>query len=116
VWRVEPWEAGGDPGVRVLVKSLDGGLLEIVRAGAGGVELAEQGQGLAAHGLPGEGSWRIATGDRRVGVSVLTRRFLLSLAGSELGFFGQIDRRRNSADRPVPQPTPRRGNRALTWP
>src|SRR5258708_27739779 len=47
----ERWEAGDDLGVRVLVKSLDGGLLEFVGCGAGGVELAEQGQGLAAHGL-----------------------------------------------------------------
>jgi hypothetical protein len=34
----------------VLVKRRDGGLLELVRAGAGGFQLAEQGQGLAAHG------------------------------------------------------------------
>ena len=53
--RAEPWEAGDDPGVRVLVKRLDGGGLEVVRAGAGGVELAEQGERLAAHGLLDKG-------------------------------------------------------------
>jgi hypothetical protein len=39
----------------VLVKSLDGGLLKVVRAGAGGVQLAEQCQGPPAHGLLDEG-------------------------------------------------------------
>jgi hypothetical protein len=39
----EPWEAGDDPGVRVLVKRLDGGALEVAGGVAGGVELAEQG-------------------------------------------------------------------------
>src|SRR5262249_46877440 len=53
--RAEPWEAGDDAGVRVLVKRLDGGLLEVVGGVAGGVELAEQGQGLASHGLLNQG-------------------------------------------------------------
>ena len=53
--RADAWEAGDDPGVRVLVKRLDGGGLEVVGAGAGGVELAQQGEGLAAHGLLDEG-------------------------------------------------------------
>jgi hypothetical protein len=35
----------------VRVKRLGDGVLKVVRGGAGGVELAEQGQGLAAHGL-----------------------------------------------------------------
>ncbi len=47
--RAEPWEAGDDPGVRVLVKRLDDGLLEVIGSRAGGIELAQQGQGLAAH-------------------------------------------------------------------
>ena len=47
----EPWEAGNDPSVRVLVKRLDGGGLEVVCTGTGGIELAEQGDGLSAHGL-----------------------------------------------------------------
>ena len=51
----EPWEAGDDPGVRVQVKRLGGGALEVIGAGAGGVELAEQGQGLPAHGGFDEG-------------------------------------------------------------
>src|SRR5439155_9186907 len=52
--RAEPWEAGDDPGVWVLVKRLYGGLLEVGRGGAGGVELAEQREGLAAHRLLNE--------------------------------------------------------------
>src|SRR6185312_4338617 len=51
----EPWEAGDDPGVRVQVKRLGDGVLEVVGGGAGGVELAEQGQGLPSHGLLDEG-------------------------------------------------------------
>ena len=47
----EPWEAGDDPGVRVQVKRLGDGVLEVGGGGAGGVELAEQGQGLPAHGV-----------------------------------------------------------------
>jgi hypothetical protein len=47
----EPWEAGDDPGVRVQVKRLGGGVLEVGGGGAGGVELAEQGDGLPAQGL-----------------------------------------------------------------
>jgi len=35
--RAEPWEAGDDLGVRVLVKRLGGGVLEVAGAGAGGV-------------------------------------------------------------------------------
>jgi hypothetical protein len=38
----------------VLVKRLDGGGLEVVCTGAGGIELAEQGGGLPAHGLLGK--------------------------------------------------------------
>jgi hypothetical protein len=49
--RAEPWEAGNDPGVRVLVKRRDGSVLEVLGAGAGGVQVAQQGQGLAAHRL-----------------------------------------------------------------
>jgi hypothetical protein len=49
--RAEHREAGDDPGVWVLVKRLDGGLLEIISGGAGGVELAQQGQGLTSHRL-----------------------------------------------------------------
>jgi hypothetical protein len=38
----------------VLVKRLHSGQLEVVGAGAGGVEVAEQGQGLADHRLLGQ--------------------------------------------------------------
>jgi hypothetical protein len=48
--RAEPWEAGDDPGVRVLVKRLHGGGFEAGGAGAGGVQLAQQGECLLAHG------------------------------------------------------------------
>src|SRR5690348_5532967 len=51
----EPWEAGDDPGVRVQAKRLRCGALEVIGRGAGGVELAEQGQGLPAHGGLDEG-------------------------------------------------------------
>jgi hypothetical protein len=37
-----PWEAGDDPGVRVLVKRIDGGLLEVVCCLAGRIGLTEQ--------------------------------------------------------------------------
>ena len=40
----EPWEAGDDPGVRVLVKRIGGGLLEVVCCLAGRVGLTEQGR------------------------------------------------------------------------
>src|SRR3954453_16614682 len=49
--RTEPGEAGDDRGVRVLLEGLGGGMLEIVRGSAAGVELPEQGQRLTAHGL-----------------------------------------------------------------
>jgi hypothetical protein len=51
----EPWEAGDDPGVRVLVKRLGDGVLEVGGGGAGGIELAEQGQRLPSPGLLDEG-------------------------------------------------------------
>jgi hypothetical protein len=50
----------------VLVKRLDDSLLEVVRAGEGGVELAEQGQGLAAHGLLDEGELAHLPGAERL--------------------------------------------------
>src|SRR5579859_712416 len=53
--RAESWEAGDEAGVRVLVKRLHRSLLEVGRGGAGGVELAEQGQGLASHRLLDQG-------------------------------------------------------------
>jgi len=49
--RAEPGEAGDDPGVWVLDKGLDGGLLEIISGGAGGVDLAQQGQSLTSYRL-----------------------------------------------------------------
>jgi hypothetical protein len=45
------WQAGDDLGVRVLVKMVDGGGGQLLSVGAGGVECAEQGEGLAAEGV-----------------------------------------------------------------
>lgn len=49
--RPESWEAGDDLGVRVRFKRLHRSSGQVVCAGAGGIELSEQGDGLAAHGL-----------------------------------------------------------------
>src|SRR5262249_10261033 len=40
----EPWEAGDNAGVRVLVKRCGDCLLEVAGAGAGGVQVTEQGR------------------------------------------------------------------------
>jgi hypothetical protein len=49
--RADAWEAGDDPGVRVLAKRLLGGLLEVVGGLAGGVQLPQQGS--CRRGFPG---------------------------------------------------------------
>jgi len=49
--RTEARKAQVDLGVRVSVKRVGGGLLQLVGARAGRVELPEQGPGLDAHGL-----------------------------------------------------------------
>jgi hypothetical protein len=49
--RSKSWQAGDDLGVRVLVKMVDGGGGQLLSVGAGGVECAEQGEGLAAEGV-----------------------------------------------------------------
>jgi hypothetical protein len=45
--RAGAWEAGDDPGVRVLAKRLRRGLLELLGGLAGGVEVAKQREGVA---------------------------------------------------------------------
>ena len=74
----------------MLVKRLGDGLLEVVGGGAGGVELAEQGQGLAAHGVLDErglahlrGAERLAQ-PGRFGVQAAAAAGLLQ-QGAQLG-------------------------------
>src|SRR5262249_21690104 len=57
--RAEPWEAGDDPGVRVLVKRLGDGLLEVGGGGAGGVELPSRARAWRPIACSTSGSCRI---------------------------------------------------------